>query len=144
VLADGASCGLQKIERLMRANALRARSRRRSLPKDEGERSTSAVAPNALDRQFTAVHANRKWIADFTCVWTAQGWHEVAAVIGLFSRRVVGWSMTAQMTAQLVADAPLMAIGRRAKHARPLSPCRSRPRPPERRPPQRHLEITPA
>ncbi len=60
VLADGVSCGLHKIERLMRSNALRARPRRRGLPKDEGERSTSAVAPNALDRQFTAGQPNRK------------------------------------------------------------------------------------
>ena len=45
---------------------------------------------------------NRKWIADFTYVWTAQGWLYVAAVIDLFSRRVVGWSMSAEMTAQLL------------------------------------------
>ena len=115
VLADGASCGLHKIERLMRANALRARPRCRGLPKDEGERSTAAVAPNALDRQFTADQPNRKWIADFTYVWTAEGWLYVAAVIDLFSRRVVGWSMKADMTAQLVTDALLMAIWRRGR-----------------------------
>ena len=115
VLADGASCGLHKIERLMRANALRARPRRRGLPKDEGERSISAVAPNMLDRQFTADQPNRKWIADFTYVWTAEGWLYVAAVIDLFSRRVVGWSMKADMTAQLVTDALMMAIWRRGK-----------------------------
>jgi putative transposase len=58
---------------------------------------------------------NRKWIADFTYVWTAQGWLYVAAVIDLFSRRVVGWSMSAEMTAQLVTDALVMAIWRRGK-----------------------------
>ena len=115
VLADGASCGLHKIERLMRANALRARPRLRGLPKDEGERSNLSVAPNALDRQFSADQPNRKWIADFTYVWTAEGWLYVAAVIDLFSRRVVGWSMKAEMTAQLVTDALLMAIWRRGK-----------------------------
>ena len=115
VLADGASCGLHKIERLMRANALRARPRRRRLPKDEGERSNLSVAPNALDRQFSADQPNRKWIADFTYVWTAEGWLYVAAVIDLFSRRVVGWSMKAEMTAQLVTDALLMAIWRRGR-----------------------------
>ena len=66
VLADGASCGLHKIERLMRANALRARPRRPGLPKEEGERSNLSVAPNALDRQFSADQPNRKWISDFT------------------------------------------------------------------------------
>jgi putative transposase len=115
VLADGASCGLHRIERLMRTNALRARPRRRGLPKDKGERSIAAVAPNALDRQFTADQPNRKWIADFTYVWTAEGWLYVAAVIDLFSRRVVGWSMKADMTAQLVTNALMMAIWRRGK-----------------------------
>ena len=114
VLAEGASCGLHRIERLMRMNALRARPRRRGLPKDEGER-LPIVAPNALDRQFAADQPNRKWIADFTCVWTAEGWLYVAAVIDLFSRRVVGWSMKAEMTAQLVTDALMMAIWRRGK-----------------------------
>ncbi len=58
---------------------------------------------------------NRKWIADFTYVWTTEGWLYVAAVIDLFSRRVVGWSMSAAMTAQLVTDALVMAIWRRGK-----------------------------
>ncbi len=88
ILAEGLSCGLHRIERLMRLQALKARPRRRP---------------------------NRKWIADFTYVWTAEGWLYVAAVIDLFSRRVVGWSMRAAMTAQLVTDALVMAIWRRGK-----------------------------
>ena len=115
VLAEGISCGLHKIERLMRAQALRARPRRRGLPKDEGERLLAALSPNLLDRQFVAERPNQKWIADFTYVWTAEGWLYVAAVIDLFSRRVVGWSMKAEMTAQLVTDALVMAIWRRGK-----------------------------
>jgi putative transposase len=77
VLEAGFSCGLHKIERLMRA---RARRRRRALPKDDGEHSASAIAPNVLDRQFTADQPNRKWIADFTYVWTAEDWLYVAVV----------------------------------------------------------------
>ena len=113
VLAEGVSCGLHRIERLMQENALRARPRRRGLPKDQGERS--AVSPNILDRQFVAERPNQRWIADFTYIWTAEGWLYVAAVIDLFSRRVVGWSMQASMTAQLVTDALMMAIWRRGK-----------------------------
>jgi putative transposase len=112
---DGVSCGLHRIERLMRQQALKARPRRRRLPPDLGERKASAVAPNVLDRGFEAPAPNRKWIADFTYVWTAEGWLNVAAVIDLFSRRVVGWSMSAGMTAQLVTDALVMAIWRRGK-----------------------------
>ena len=115
VLETGMACGLHKVARLMRAHALRARPRRRALPRDDGERSIAAIAPNVLDRQFTADQPNRKWIADFTYVWTAEGWLYVAAVIDLFSRRVVGWSMKAEMTSQLVTDALMMAIWRRGK-----------------------------
>ncbi len=113
VLAEGIDCGLHRIERLMRAQALRARPRRRSLPKDDGRRST--IAPNTLGREFHAERPNQRWIADFTYIWTAEGWLYVAAVIDLFSRRVVGWSMKAEMTAGLVTDALMMAIWRRGK-----------------------------
>jgi putative transposase len=75
----------------------------------------SAIAPNVLDRQFHAPVPNSKWIADFTYIWTSEGWLYAAAVIDLFSRRVVGWSMSATMTAQLVTDALLMATWRRGK-----------------------------
>ena len=113
LLAEGISCGLHRIERLMRQQGLRARPRRRGLPKDHGERSV--IAGNVLDRQFTADRPNQKWVADFTYIWTAEGWLYVAAVIDLFSRRVVGWSMSDTMTAQLVTDALIMAIWRRGK-----------------------------
>ena len=107
VLAEGFSCGLHRVERLMRAHALKARPRRRRLPKDAGERSV--VAGNILDRQFEAQGPNRRWVADFTYIWTAEGWLYVAVVLDLFSRRIVGWSMSASMTAQLVIDALTMA-----------------------------------
>jgi len=115
LLADGVSCSLHRVERLMRQEALRARPRRRRLPSDTGERSTNAISPNVLDRAFAAPSANRKWVADFTYIWTAEGWLYVAAVVDLFSRRVVGWSMSAAMTAQFVTDALMMAIWRRGK-----------------------------
>jgi putative transposase len=66
MLADGVSCGRHRIERLMRHAALRARPRRWRVPTDTGGRSTTAVAPNVLDRIFTAAAVNRKWVADFT------------------------------------------------------------------------------
>ncbi|MDP3895668.1 MAG: IS3 family transposase [Mesorhizobium sp.] len=113
ILAEGLSCGLHRVERLMRENGLRARPRRRGLPKDTGERA--AVSDNLLDRAFEASAPNQKWIADFTYIWTAEGWLYVAAVVDLFSRRVVGWAMKAEMTAQLVTDALIMAIWRRGK-----------------------------
>jgi putative transposase len=115
VLAEGVSCGLHRIEKLMRLQAFRARPRRRRLPPDTGVRSTAAVAPNTLDRRFEATAPNRKWVADFTYIWTAEGWLYVSAVIDLYSRRVVGWSMSAEMTSDLVTNALMMALWRRGK-----------------------------
>ena len=66
MLAEGISCGLHRIERLMREQALRARPRRRQLPKDSGTRSI--IAPNVLERDFRADRPNRKWVADFTYI----------------------------------------------------------------------------
>ncbi|MEG5238813.1 IS3 family transposase [Microcoleus sp. AT9b-C3] len=113
VLEQGQACGLHRIERLMREQALRARPRRRGLPKDRGARS--AVADNVLDRQFQADGPNQKWVADFTYIWTAEGWLYVAAVLDLYSRRIVGWSMQESMTSQLVVDALMMAVWRRGR-----------------------------
>jgi putative transposase len=110
---EGIACGRHRIERVMRHAAWRARPRRRQMPADTGVRSTNAVAPNLLNRTFDAASANRKWVADFTDRWTAEGWLYVAAVMDLFSRRVVGWSMSATMTVQLVTDALVMANWRR-------------------------------
>jgi putative transposase len=87
MLAEGISCGLHRIERLMRLQALKARPRRRRLPPDLGERQVAAVAANVLDRTFEAPTPNLKWIADFTYLWTAEGWLYVAAVVDLFSRQ---------------------------------------------------------
>lgn len=113
VLALGQQSGLHRIERLMREQALRARPRRRGLPQDRGQRS--AIADNVLDRQFRADAPNQKWVADFTYIWTAEGWWYAAAVLDLYSRRIVGWSMQDSMTSQLVADALMMAVWRRGK-----------------------------
>jgi putative transposase len=85
------------------------------MPADTGPQGPSAVSPNVLNRQFDAPAPNRKWVADFTYLWTAEGWLYIAAVVDLFSRRVIGWSMQATMTAQLVTDALVMAMWRRGK-----------------------------
>lgn len=113
ILAEGIACGQHKIERLMRLQGLRARPRRRQLPKDTGTRSI--IAPNVLDRDFEADVPNQKWVADFTYIWTAEGWLYLAVVLDLFSRRIVGWSMKDAMTAQMVTDALTMAIWRRGR-----------------------------
>ncbi|RMX06839.1 IS3 family transposase [Corticibacter populi] len=83
------------------------------LPQDRGQRS--AIADNVLERQFQADEPNQKWVANFTYIWTAEGWLYVAMVRDLYARRIVGWSMQESMTSQLVADALMMAVWRRGK-----------------------------
>lgn len=99
----------------MRLASLHARPKRRRRPTDEGVRPEHSIAPNILDRQFEAVGPNRKWVAEFTYLWRAEGWLYVAVVLDLFSRKVVGWSMNANMGTQLVIDALVMAIWRRGR-----------------------------
>ena len=113
--AWGFSCSKRRVERLMRAAGLKARSKRRRLPIDEGVRPEHAIAANVLDRQFEATGPNQRWVADFTYIWTDEGWLYFAVVMDLFSRRIVGWSMSSEMTAQLVTDALVMALWRRGK-----------------------------
>jgi len=111
LLAWGERCGLHRIERLMSSAGLKARRAQRRKPYDAGSRHT--IAANLLDRQFEAAGPNLKWAADFTYLWTHEGWLFVAVVIDLFSRRVVGWSAQPHMTARLVMDALMTAIWRR-------------------------------
>lgn len=109
----GQCVSLNRVARLMASAGLVARRKRRRRPGDSPESSQHTIAPNLLQRQFEADAPNRRWLADFTYIWTAEGWLYLAVVLDLFSRRVVGWSMKSEMTSQLVIDALLMAIWRR-------------------------------
>ena len=115
VLSWGERCGIHRVARLMRAAGLAARKKRRRSPQDTGVRPENSIAPNLLQREFDADAPNKKWLADFTYVWTGEGWLYVAVVLDLYSRRIVGWSMKSEMTAQLVIDALVMAVWRRGK-----------------------------
>ena len=109
----GTRISRKRVARLMRKADIVARRRRRRLPVDHGARPEATIAANLLARDFVATAPNQRWVADFTYIWTAEGWLYFAAVLDLFSRRIVGWSMSAQMTSELVADALMMAIRRR-------------------------------
>jgi putative transposase len=115
VRAWGHQTGEHRVARLMRKFKLVARPKRRRWPKDGGARPLHALAPNKLERRFEAVAPNTRWIADFTYLWTREGWLYVAVVIDLYSRYAVGWSMSTSMTSQLVCDALMMALWRRGK-----------------------------
>ncbi|WP_311567542.1 IS3 family transposase [Photobacterium arenosum] len=71
------------------------------------------VAPNLLEQNFNATGPNQKWVGDITYLMTSEGWLYLAVIIDLYSRAVVGWSMSNRMTAQLACDALNMALFRR-------------------------------
>lgn len=118
LMASGEHCGINRVARLMKLANLQARRKRRRLPGDTAaSRLENHIAPNHLQREFQALEPNQKWVADFTYIWTAEGWLYAAAVMDLYSRRIVGWSMSDTMQARMVSDALLMALWRRGKPA---------------------------
>ena len=75
------------------------------------------VAPNLLEQNFVVSAPNKVWVSDFTYLWTLQGWMYLAIVLDLYSRRIVGWSMSNRMTKELVIEALEMAIRQRKPDA---------------------------
>ena len=115
LLEWGERCGRHRVARLMRVAGLVARSKRRRKAAHGIEAGEHRIAQNVLQRDFDASAPNQKWVADFTYLWTGEGWLFVSAVLDLYSRRVVGWSMHPSMSARLVSDALIMALWRRGR-----------------------------
>jgi transposase InsO family protein len=101
------------VARIMRLRGLRAKSKRKFVPRTTDSVHQQPVAENLLAREFTAPSRDRKWAADITYVATDEGWLYVAGVLDLWSRKIVGWSMAEHMEADLVGDALTMAVARR-------------------------------
>ena len=84
---------------------LKSRVRKTFTPTTTQADPSKRPAPNTLDRDFTAERPNQKWVTDITYLPTAMGWVYLAAVIDLFSRRVVGWAMSDSLATPLVSEA---------------------------------------
>jgi putative transposase len=108
----GQRVGRKRVARLMRAHGLGARRRRRFRITTDSHHPL-AVAPNVLARQFAVAAPDRAWVTDITYLWTQEGWLYLAVILDLFSRAVVGWAMSAQITRHLALQALTMALGRR-------------------------------
>jgi transposase InsO family protein len=109
---QGHHVGRKRVARLMRAQGLTPRRRRRYVVTTDSSHQ-ERVAPNLLQRNFATNAPNRVWVSDITYIPTASGWLYLCVVLDLFSRRVVGWSMGDGMPAELVQDALRMAIRNR-------------------------------
>ena len=94
----------------MRELGLQSRVRKAFTPTTTQVDPSREPAPNQLDRDFTATAPNRKWVTDITYLATAQGWVYLAAVLDLFSRKVVGWAIGHSLATELVSAALRAAI----------------------------------
>lgn len=113
LLIDGQIVSRNTVAKLMRAAKIRAKTRRKFVPRTTDSRHRQPVAQNLLERDFTAEAPDRKWVADITYVPTDQGWLYLAAVLDCFSRKIIGWAMDDAMPTDLVADALKMALQQR-------------------------------
>jgi transposase InsO family protein len=107
----GLMCSPKRVARLMRAADLKAKQTRRYRSTTKRNKADRA-APNILKRDFRATAPNRKWVTDITYIATQEGWLYLAAIMDLFSRRIVGWAMSKRMTSDLTLRALDMAIRR--------------------------------
>lgn len=113
---QGVRCSRKRVAGLMRRHQIQARQSKHRVQTTWSGHGLP-VAPNLLERNFTAQHPNQKWVSDITYVPTQEGWLYLAVVMDLFSRRVVGWAMDNQMTSELVVQALKMAYQQRKPQA---------------------------
>lgn len=106
---EGESVGKHRVAKIMRSNGWRARAAKKFKATTNSNHHLP-VAPNLLQQNFSADKPNKKWVSDITYIWTEEGWLYLAVVMDLYSRKVVGWSLSERMTKQLVIDALQMAI----------------------------------
>lgn len=102
----------KRVARIMRDNRLVSRPRKRFVATTNSAHS-DPIAPNLLERNFTTGAPNRVWVTDVTAIWTHAGWLYLAAILDLFSRRVVGWATSESNDRLLALDALHAAVGKR-------------------------------
>lgn len=112
--AAGERVSPHTVAKLMQEQGLRAKAKRKFVPRTTDSAHDRPIAPNLLGRDFAADRPNRKWAGDITYIPTDEGWLYLAGVIDLCSRRIVGWSMADHLRTELVGNALGMALaGRR-------------------------------
>ena len=108
----GLDVGRYKARRLMKQAGVRCKQRKRYKITTKRDPKLP-VAENKLNRQFQVSRPNSVWATDITYLWTNEGWLYLAAVLDLFSRKIVGWAIASYLDKRLIQDALAMAIGRR-------------------------------
>ena len=117
LIRQGIACSRREVGRIMRKNRLISTHcrRKRKFVVTTDSSKTQTPAQNILNRDFSAKEPNQKWVGDITYIRTAQGWLYLASVIDLFSRKIVGYALSAYNDAALACAAFTMAVVRRRK-----------------------------
>ena len=112
LMARGFSASKNRVARLMRKENIHSRrTKKRKVTTDS--RHSYPIAPNLLQRDFQAASPNEKWLGDITFIPTGEGWLYLAAILDLFSRKVIGWAMDETLESVLVEQAFQMAVQNR-------------------------------
>jgi putative transposase len=115
LLGEGVKTSENRVARLMQAAGIKARSKRAFRPRTTNSHHPDPIAPNRLKEAQPPTAPNQVWVADITYIWTVAGWIYLAAVMDLFSRRIVGWALSQTMETSLVKE----ALERAQKERRP-------------------------
>jgi transposase InsO family protein len=113
--AQGENVCQNTVAHIMQERQIRAKTKRKFVPRTTDSRHDQPVGQNVLDRQFHAELPDQKWAVDITYIPTAEKWMYLAGVMDLCSRKIVGWAMADHMQVELVSDALNMAL----MHRRP-------------------------
>ena len=109
---EGRRHSRRRVARLMHAMGLSARHGRRPAPRTTDSRHDHPIAPNRLERNFTADRSDQVWLADISYIPSDEGWLYLAAIKDMATREIVGWSMADHLRTGLCTDALVMALQR--------------------------------
>jgi putative transposase len=104
----GIKCSKNRVVRLMRVNNIRSKTKKK-FKATTNSKHNNPVYENILDRNFRTIVPNKSWVSDITYIWTLEGWLYLCVIIDLYSRKVVGWSMSERIDTDLVVRTFLMA-----------------------------------
>jgi len=114
LIDDGETCSVNRVARLMKVSDIKSKMARKFVV-TTNSKNTTQPAPDLLKRCFKVDERDKAWVSDTTFIATREGWLYLAVILDLFSRQVIGWSMSTKNNTELVQDALTMAIWRREK-----------------------------
>jgi len=110
--AQGETASENRVAKRMKVLKLKAKQAKKFKVTTDSQHN-KPVAPNLLEQDFNSLRPNQKWVGDITYLWTQSGWLYLATVMDLYSRKIIGWSMSNRINKELVCDALIMALWRR-------------------------------